>query len=64
MLLLINHRYPVLSAVLSVLVSLAGIAYGVVTSHSLMIVMGAIGVALCAVRFAQRSRRHASQARS
>jgi hypothetical protein len=64
MLLLLSSRYPVLSAVLSVLASLAGIAYGVATSHSVMIVMGALGVALCAARFAQRSRRHSSQARS
>jgi len=64
MLLLISRSHPVLSAVLSVLVSLAGIAYGVLTSHSVMIVMGACGVALCAARFSQRGRRHSSQARS
>jgi hypothetical protein len=63
MLLLINHRYPRLGAVLSVLSSVAFIAVGV-TEHSMfMIVSSALFLALPLVKTAYK--RHGTpQARS
>jgi hypothetical protein len=64
MLLLINRRYPVLAAALGAIASLAFIAIGVTSAHTLMIVMGVISLALSAARMMHRSRPHTSQARS
>jgi hypothetical protein len=64
MLLLINRRYPVLAAVLGAIASLAFIAIGITSAHTLMIVMGAISLALSAVRMSHRSRLHTSRSRS
>jgi hypothetical protein len=63
MLLLINRRYPVLGAILGAIASLAFIAIGVTSAHPLMIVMGAVSLALSAVRMAHRFQPHTSQAR-
>lgn len=64
MLLLINRRYPVLGTILGTIASLAFIAIGVTSSHALMIGMGAISLALSAVRMTRRFRPRTSQARS
>jgi uncharacterized membrane protein len=63
MLLLINHRYPVLGAILGAIASLAFIAIGVASAHTLMIVMGAVSLALSAVRMAHRFQPRTSPAR-
>lgn len=63
MLLLINRRYPILAAVLGAIASLAFIAIGITSSHALMIGMGAVSLALSAVRMTHRFRPHTSRAR-
>jgi|GEM_PF-5332923 len=63
MLLLINHRYPRLGAVLSVLSSVAFIAYGVAHHSVFMVVCSAAFLALPLVKTV--AKRHAgAQARS
>jgi hypothetical protein len=57
MLLLINHRYPVLGSVLSALSSAVFIAIGLHTHHSGLVIFSAAGIALSAVQFTYR-RRH------
>jgi hypothetical protein len=54
MLLLINHRYPALGAVLSVIAALTFIVIGVATSRSMFVVMGAISLILSVARTTQR----------
>jgi uncharacterized membrane protein len=63
MLLLINHRYPVLGSVLSALSSVLFIAIGIHTHHSGLIVFSAAGIALSAVQFTYRRQRGAAAAR-
>jgi hypothetical protein len=63
MLLLINHRYPRLGAVLSVLSSVAFIALGVAHHSMLMIVFSAAWLALPLFKTVAK-RRGAFQARS
>jgi hypothetical protein len=62
MLLLINHRYPRLGAVLSVLSSVAFIAVGVAEHSMFMIVSSAVFLALPIVKTCKRH--GAAQARS
>jgi hypothetical protein len=64
MLLLINRPYPVLAAVLGAIASLTFIAIGVASAHTLMIGMGAVSLALSAVRMTHRFGPHSSRARS
>jgi hypothetical protein len=64
MLLLINRRYPVLAAILGAIASLTFIAIGVTSAHALMIGMGAVSLALSAVRMTHQFRPRTSQARS
>jgi hypothetical protein len=62
MLLVINHYYPRLGAVLSALSSVVFLAIGVTTGHSWMVVMSAFGIALSTFQFVVRHRRAAGQA--
>jgi len=62
MLFLINHRYPVLGAVLSALSNVLFLVLGIAHHSTLLIVMSAPFLALSVVQFAHR-RRH-PQARS
>jgi hypothetical protein len=62
MLLLINHRYPTLGAVLSVLSSVAFIALGVAEHSAFLIVSSALFLAVPIVKTACK-RRAAPQAR-
>jgi hypothetical protein len=63
MLLLINHRYPRLGAVLSVVSSLAFVAFGVAEHSMLMIVSSALWLALPIVKTAYKRQHGAPQAR-
>jgi uncharacterized membrane protein len=56
MLLLINHRYPILGSVLSALSSVVFIAIGVHTHHSGLVIFSAVGIALSIVQFTYRRR--------
>ena len=62
MLLLINHRYPRLGAVLGVISSVAFIALGVAEHSTFMIAFSAVSLALPLVKTACK-RRGAPQAR-
>jgi hypothetical protein len=64
MLLVINHYFPRLGAVLSALSSVVFLAIGVETHESWMILMSAFGIALSALQFTVRNRRASSQNRS
>jgi hypothetical protein len=57
MLLLINHRYPVLGSVLSALSSVVFIVIGLHTHNFSFVVFSAVGIALSVVQFTYR-RRH------
>jgi hypothetical protein len=61
MLLLINHRYPRLGAVLSALSSVIFLLIGLDTHHTWLIAMSVFGIALSAVQFSVRYRRAATQ---
>jgi uncharacterized membrane protein len=63
MLFLINHRYPVLGAVLSALSNIVFLALGLAEHSTLLIVMSAPFLALSVVQFAYRRRHGISQAR-
>ncbi len=56
MLLLINHRYPALGAVLGVIAAVTFIAIGVATDRSTLVVMGAFSIVLSIARTTQRRR--------
>jgi hypothetical protein len=60
MLLLINHRYPRLGAVLSALSSVVFLVIGMQTHHSWLVAMSAFGIALSALQFTVRYRRAAT----
>ncbi|MGD0063864.1 MAG: hypothetical protein ABSB76_10530 [Streptosporangiaceae bacterium] len=62
MLFLINHRYPVLGAVLSALSNIVFLALGLAEHSTLLIVMSAPFLALSVVQFVHRRRRSTSQA--
>jgi uncharacterized membrane protein len=62
MLFLINHRYPVLGAVLSALSNIVFLALGLAEHSALLIVMSAPFLALSVVQFVYRRRRSTSQA--
>jgi hypothetical protein len=57
MLLLINHRYPVLGSVLSALSSVVFIAIGLHSHNISFVLFSAAGIALSVVQFTYR-RRH------
>jgi hypothetical protein len=63
MLLLINHRYPTLGAVLSVLSSVAFIALGVAEHSIFLIVSSALFLAFPIVKTAYKRRQASPQAR-
>ena len=63
MLLLVNRRYPRLGAVLSVLSSLAFVAYGVAEHSTLMVVSSALFLALPLVKTAVKRRQATPQTR-
>ena len=63
MLLLINRRYPVLGAVLSVISNVAFIAFGVAVHSALIVVTSALFLALPIARTAHNRRRSTPQAR-
>ena len=63
MLLLINHRYPVLGSVLSALSSVLFIAIGIHTHHSGLIIFSMAGIAPSVMQFTYRRRRGAAAAR-
>jgi uncharacterized membrane protein len=58
MLLLINHRYPILGSVLSALSSVVFIAIGLHTHHSGLVIFSVAGIALSIVQFTYRRRHH------
>jgi uncharacterized membrane protein len=62
MLLLINHRYPVLGSVLSALSSVVFIAIGLHTHHSGLVIFSVAGIALSVVQFTYRRRHHTAAA--
>ncbi len=62
MLLLINHRYPVLGAVLSAISNVVFLALGLAEHSALMIVLSAPFLALSVVQFARRRRHSTPQA--
>jgi uncharacterized membrane protein len=62
MLLLINHRYPVLGSVLSALSSVVFIAIGLHTHNISFVIFSAAGIALSAVQFTYRRRHPATAA--
>ncbi|MGD0607885.1 MAG: hypothetical protein ABSA53_30400 [Streptosporangiaceae bacterium] len=63
MLFVINHRYPVLGAVLSALANVVFLALGLVDHSTLLIVMSAPFLALSVVQFVYRRRRSTPSAR-
>ena len=63
MLLLINHRYPVLGSVLGLVVAVASIAIGVATSRQIFVIMGVVSVAIAVARIAKHRWVSTSQAR-
>jgi uncharacterized membrane protein len=63
MLFLINHRYPVLGAVLSAISNVVFLALGLAEHSTLLIVMSAPFLALSIVQFAHRRRHTTPQAR-
>jgi hypothetical protein len=54
MLLLINHRYPALGAVLGVIAAVTFIAIGVATTRPMFVVMGVISIILSVARTQRR----------
>jgi len=64
MLLLINHRYPTLGAVLSALSSVAFIAYGIADHSTLIIVSSVLFLALPIVKTIYKHRQDTAQAGS
>jgi hypothetical protein len=62
MLLLINHRYPRLGAVLSALSSVVFLVIGIQTHHTWLVAMSVFGIALSALQFTVRYRRAATTA--
>ena len=63
MLFLINHRYPVLGAVLSAISNIVFLALGIAEHSTFLIVMSAPFLALSVVQFAHRRRPGTLQAR-
>jgi hypothetical protein len=64
MLFLINHRYPVLGAVLSAISNIVFLALGLAEHSTLLIVLSAPFLALSIVQFTHRRRRNTPKARS
>jgi uncharacterized membrane protein len=62
MLLLINHRYPVLGSILSALSSVVFIAIGLHTRNVSFVIFSAVGIALSVVQFTYRRRHPAANA--
>ena len=63
MLLLINHRYPVLGAVLSAISNIVFLALGIAEHSTFLIAMSAPFLVLSIVQFTHRRRRGTAQAR-
>jgi uncharacterized membrane protein len=63
MLFLVNHRYPVLGAVLSALSNIVFLVLGIAEHSTLLIVMSAPFLALPVVQFTYRRRQGTRQAR-
>jgi uncharacterized membrane protein len=61
MLLLINHRYPILGSILSALSSVVFIVIGLHTHHTGLVIFSVAGIALSVVQFTYR-RHHTAAA--
>jgi uncharacterized membrane protein len=61
MLFLINHRYPVLGAVLSALSNVVFLVLGIAEHSTFLILMSAPFLALSVVQFIYRRRQHSTQ---